>query len=409
MDIGPIWRAMLRNKAGFILVALQMAVTLTILVNAFGIIQESTAKISQDSGIDEANTFTLASVLFTDYEREQRMALIDEDLDLIRNTPGVINAVASNSFPLRQGGWSMGLALEPGNQSTESVSTAIYFVDEHGMEAFDVALVQGSNFAPEQVNWANPEDNTWPAYGIVTEELAKQMFPDETVSYVGKTVFINDDDPVQIVGVIDKLQSPWPNWEAVVERSMLVPQRRASEFVRYIIRTEPGMRDELMPEIEAALAASNKDRIIRDVTTMDHTRKLAYVGDTALIKILGFVVLLLTIITGLGIVGLASFNVSRRTRQIGIRRALGATKPAIVRYFLIENTIISGVGLVIGGALAIGLNIAMVEAFSIEPLAWYVIPTGMLALWIVGQVAVSGPARRASNISPAIATRASSS
>jgi putative ABC transport system permease protein len=224
---------------------------------------------------------------------------------------------------------------------------------------------------------------------------------------VGKTVFINDDDPVSIIGVIDKLQSPWPNWNDVVERSMLVPQRRASEFVRYIIRTEPGMRDQLMPDIEAALAASNKDRIIRDVTTMDETRKLAYVGDSALIKILSFVVLLLTIITGLGIVGLASFNVSRRTRQIGIRRALGATRPAIVRYFLIENTIVSAIGLVVGSGLAIALNMSMVEAFSIEPLAWYVIPLGMLILWLVGQVAVAGPARRASNITPALATRSS--
>ena len=405
MDIGPIWRAMLRNKAGFILIALQIAVTLTILVNAFGIIQESTDKISAESGIDEANTFTLASVLFTDYEREQRKVLIDEDLDLIRNTPGVVNAVASNSFPLRQGGWSMSLALEPGNQTAESVSTAIYFVDEHGMEAFDLGLVDGRNFLPEQVTWDDPDDNTWPAYALITEELAKEIWPDETVSYVGKTVFINDDDPVNIVGVVDKMQSPWPNWDNVVERSMLVPQRRPSEFVRYIVRTEPGMRDQLMPEIEAALAASNKDRIIRDVNTMDHTRKLAYVGDSAMIKILGFVVLLLTIITALGIVGLTSFNVSRRTRQIGIRRALGATKPAILRYFLIENSIVSAIGLIAGAALAIGLNIAMVEAFALEPLAWYVIPIGMLVLFIVGQFAVTGPARRASNISPAIATR----
>ena len=405
MDIGPIWRAMLRNKAGFILIALQIAVTLTIMVNAVGIIQEHANKIAQESGVDEANTFSLASVLFTEYEREQRMVLIDEDLDLIRNTPGVVNAVATNSFPLRQGGWSMGLALEPGNQTPESVSTAIYFVDEHGMEAFDVALIDGQNFAPEQVTWANPEDTTWPAYGIVTEELAKKLFPDETVSYVGKTVFINDDDPVNIIGVIDKLQSPWPNWSDVVERSMLVPQRRASEFVYYVIRTEPGMRDQLMPEIEAMLAASNKDRIIRDVVTMEDTRKLAYVGDAAMIKILGFVVILLTIITALGIIGLASFNVSRRTRQIGIRRALGATKPSIVRYFLVENTIVSAIGLSIGAALAIGLNIVMVQAFSLEPLAWYVIPAGMIALWLVGQVAVAGPARRASNITPAIATR----
>ena len=210
---------------------------------------------------------------------------------------------------------------------------------------------------------------------------------------------------MQVVGVIDTLQAPWQSWSSV-ENAMLVPEVRPVSFVRYVIRAEPGMRDQLMPEIEASLVAANKDRIIRDMTTIDEVRKLAYVGDTALIKILSFVVVMLTIITALGIVGLASFNVSRRTRQIGIRRALGATKPAIVRYFMIENTIVSAIGLLIGSVLAIGLNIVMVEAFSLEPIAWYVVPVGVIALWLVGQLAVAGPARRASNITPAIATRA---
>ena len=256
------------------------------------------------------------------------------------------------------------------------------------------------------MTWSIEDDNTWPAYGIITEALGKEMWPDEEGSYVGKVMYINDTDPVNVVGVVDTLQAPWESWTGV-ERSMLVPQRRPSEFVRYIVRAEPGMRDKLMPEIEAMLAASNKDRIIRDMTTMDDVRKLAYVADAALIKILSFIVVLLTIITGLGIVGLTSFNVSRRTRQIGIRRALGATKPAIVRYFMIENSIVSAIGLAVGSALAIALNIVMVEAFSLEPLAWYVIPAGAIILWAVGQFAVAGPARRASNITPAIATRSS--
>ena len=160
MDIGPIWRAMLRNKSGFVLIALQIAVTLTILVNAVGIIQERAGKIDRESGLDEANTFALASVLFNDYERDQRKVLIDEDLDLIRNVPGVIDAIATNSFPLRQGGWSMSLSLEPGNQTPESVGSAIYFVDEHGIDTFDLELIDGENFAPEQITWDNPEVNS---------------------------------------------------------------------------------------------------------------------------------------------------------------------------------------------------------------------------------------------------------
>ena len=404
MDIGPIWRAMLKNKAGFILIALQIAVTMTIIVNAVAIMQERAEKMGRDSGMDEANTFALASAYFGEYEKIKMETLIQEDLDMIRGVPGVRSAVASNSFPLRQGGWSMGLQLEPGSQSSDSVGAAIYFVDEHGVDTFAARLIDGENFSPNQVAWEIEDDNTWPATGIITEALGKKMFPDETGTYVGKTVYINDNDPVNIIGVMERMQAPWEGWSGV-EQSMLVPQRRSSSFQRYVIRTEPGYRDELMPRIEELLANSSEDRIIRDVTTMEQVRKLAYLADSAMIKILTFVVILLTIITALGIVGLASFNVSRRTRQIGIRRALGATKPAIVRYFMVENFIASSIGLAFGGLLAVALNIAMVEAFALEPLAWYIIPAAMVGLWLIGQAAVAGPARRASNIPPAIATR----
>lgn len=404
MDIGPIWRAMLKNKAGFVLIALQIAVTMTIMVNAVAIMQERAANAARPSGIDEANTFALASAYFGEYDREAMMVRIDEDLAIIRGVPGVRNAVASNSFPLRQGGWSMSLQLEPGNQTEDSIGSAIYFVDEHGVDTFASNLIDGQNFTPEQVTWQIEDDNTWPAYGIITETLGKELFPDEEGSYVGKSVYINEADAVNIVGVVERLQAPWEGWTGV-EQSMLTPQRRTSSFQRYIIRTEPGYRDELMPQIEELLANADKERLIRDVTTMDQVRKLAYLGDTAVVKILSFVVAMLTVITGLGIVGLASFNVSRRTRQIGIRRALGATKSAIVRYFMVENFIVSSIGLFVGGILSVALNIAMVEAFALEPLDWYVIPIAMIALWIVGQAAVAGPARKASNIPPAIATR----
>ena len=404
MDIGPIWRAMLKNKAGFVLIALQIAVTMTIMVNAFAIMQERANNAGRPSGIDEANTFSFASSSFAEYDRELMKVFIDEDLALIRGLPGVRNAVATNSFPLRQGGWSMALQTTPGNQSADSIGSAIYFVDEHGVDTFASNLIDGKNFTPDQVAWTVEDDNTWPAYGIITEALGKELFPDEQGSYVGKSFFINDNDPVNIVGVVERLQAPWQGWSGV-ERSMLVPQRRPSENQRYVVRAEPGYRDSLMPQIEELLSNSNKDRIIRGMTTMDEVRKLAYLGDTAMIKILSFVVGLLTIITGLGIVGLASFNVSRRTRQIGIRRALGASKPDIVRYFMVENFIVSGIGLGVGGILSVAMNIAMVEAFALEPLAWYVIPIAMIALFTVGQAAVAGPARKASNITPAIATR----
>lgn len=403
MEFGPIWRAMLGNKGGYLLIAVQIAVTMAVMVNAIAIMQERSIKMQRPSGIDEAHMFSLESVGFkADMDGK---ALIQEDLDLLRSLPGVINAVGTNSYPLRQGGWSEGLHREPGVGKSVS-SSAIYFVDEHGLDTFGLNLVDGKNFAPDEVTWDSDGPDFWPATVIVTQALAEDLFPDHEGSYVGKSFWFNDDNPVNIVGVVERLQAPWPTWTGV-ERSMLVPLRRDSRFADYVVRTEAGYRDELMTQAEELLSDSNRDRVIRSVKPVDAARKLAYLGDAAMIKMLTFIVVLLTCITGLGIAGLASFSVARRTRQIGIRRALGATKFAIVRYFLLENFLVSSVGIATGGVLAVGLNIFMVQAFALTPMAWYIVPLAMLVLWVVGQVAVAGPARKASGISPAIATRSS--
>ena len=187
---------------------------------------------------------------------------------------------------------------------------------------------------------------------------------------------------------------------------MLVPWKRGNSSVRYVIRTEPGYRDEVMPQIEEMLASSSSERIIRNVMTMEDTRKRSYRGDSAMVKLLVFVVALLTAITSLGIVGLASFSVARRTKQIGTRRALGASRSSILRHFMLENFLISSVGVTGGALLTVALNVWMVQTFDLTPINWYLVPVAMVVLWVVGQLAVFGPARRASMVSPALATRA---
>lgn len=402
MEIGPIWRALMKSKGGAILIALQIAVTMAIMVNSIAIMQERSANMARPSGMDEENTLTLTSISFAS-EADRRATYVN-DLEMLRNTPGVINAVGTNSFPLRGGGWSMGLQVEPG-EDMNGIGAAIYFGDEHMVETFDVELIDGSNFSPEQVVFLDPDDFKWEPYVIVTEALAKALFPDEEGSVVGKTAYINQNDPVQIVGVMDQLQAPWTGWDDI-ENALFSPVKRAEGFARYVVRTEPGRVDELMPKLEEMLASADRTRLVRGVQDFADVREGAYLGDAAMIKILLFVNVLLTAITGLGIVGLVSFNVSRRTRQIGIRRALGATKVSIMRHFMLENFMVTTVGVVAGGAIAIALNIFMVENFNLTPMAWWVVPTAMIILSVVGQLAVTGPARRATAIPPSIATRA---
>lgn len=401
LETGLILRALARNKIGALLIALQIALTMAIMVNAIFMIQDRQQQMQRESGIDEANTFYLTNTIFGQNYNIQ--AHLQTDLHMIRNTPGVIDAVQINAVPLSSSGWSMALQHDSG-EDKDAVGSAIYMVDDHGINALGLTLIAGNNFKQGDVEIRKDGQSTWPAKTIITQAFAENLYPDNWQSAIGKTVYISQTQPMQIIGIVKTLQAPWNGWDGV-ERSMLVPFQRESKGSYYFIRTEAGRRDELMPIIEKALAQSDKERIIRRVTTTEDTRNRSYQQHNATNKILTTVVVTLTLITGFGIVGLAIFSINRRTKQIGTRRALGATKGQIMRYFMMENFIISTFGNIIGCIGAIGLNMWLVNTFNLSPIGIELIVFGVIALFIVGQIAVLYPARKAALIAPATATR----
>ena len=401
LESGIIIRALMRNKIGALLIALQIALTMTIMVNAIFMIQDRQQQMQRESGIDEKNNFYLTNTVFAqDYNIQVEM---QADLNLIRKMPGVVDAIQINAIPLSGGGWSMALQHEPGD-AKDTVSSALYMVDDHGINTLGVELIAGVNFTPNDIQWRASGQSTWPDKTIITKAFAKSLYPDDWQSALGKTFYISQNQPMQIVGVMKNLQAPWNGWSGV-ERSMLVPFQMESQGSKYLIRTEAGRRDELMPIIEKALAERIKGRLIRRVTTIEDTRKKSYRQHNATNKILTTVVSTLTLITGFGIVGLALFSINRRTKQIGTRRALGATKWQIMRYFMVENFIISTFGVIFGCIGAIALNMWLVTTFNLTPINIELIIFGAITLFIVGQLAVLYPARKASLISPATATR----
>lgn len=401
LETGLIIRALMRNKIGALLIALQIALTLAIMVNAIFMIQDRNEKMQRASGLDEHNTFYLNNTIFgNDYNQQVNL---QTDLHAIRNTPGVIDATQINAIPLSGGGWSMSLQHEPG-EDKDTIGSALYMVDEHAIDALGVELIAGQNFTPQDIQWREGSTSKWPPKTIITKAFAEQLYPDNWQSAVGKTLYIAQTQPMQIIGIMKALQAPWNGWSGV-ERSMLVPYQMESKDSRYFIRTEPGRRDELMPIIEKLLAEKNKQRIIRRVTTLEETRDRSYRQHNATNKILTTVIITLTLITGFGIVGLAIFSINRRTKQIGTRRALGATQWQVMRYFMVENFLISSLGVLIGAIGAVGLNFWLVKTFNLSPIGFELILFGVIALFTVGQLAVLYPARRAAMIPPATATR----
>jgi putative ABC transport system permease protein len=172
-----------------------------------------------------------------------------------------------------------------------------------------------------------------------------------------------------------------------------------------MVRARPGQRDSVMKAAEDALSKVDNGRVILRVRSQEYVAATTYADDRAMATYLGVVIALLLGISALGIFGLAAFNVSTRTKQIGTRRAVGARRTDILRYFLTENWLITTLGVVVGCVLALLLGYWLSTTFELPRLKLYYLVVGAGVLWVVSLVAALRPARRASMVSPAIATR----
>jgi putative ABC transport system permease protein len=406
MELRPILSAMRRNKVGAILIAMQMAITLAILCNGLFIIEQRVAWSKRPTGADEANIAVLINQWVgspTDLP-----ARLLADLAALRSIPGAIDAFVTNSYPLSNGGSTDSVSLHPDQKDAMTLS-AVYFADEHGLQALGLKLIAGRNFnSGDIVDKTGYFDLSKPAVVIVTRALADKLFPGGNA--LGQGVYVESQKHLStIIGIVDRLQVPWVHvggWGSKFnESSMLLPFRFVNKYSIYMVRAKPGQLPAVMQAAQRKLIEINRARVLEKVQPLTATREEAYRDDRGLSIILGIVCTALVLVTAFGIVGLTSYWVAQRRRQIGIRRALGATKHAIVNYFQTENFLIAAAGAALGVAMSVALNLWMVSSFEMERLHTGYAFTGAIIVLLLGQAAVLWPALKAASIPPALATR----
>ena len=179
------------------------------------------------------------------------------------------------------------------------------------------------------------------------------------------------------------MHGSWVGWDKL-DNVMLHPVLTHERFASYLVRAEPGRRDALMRLAEDKLAGMDNGRIITKVESVEELAAKSYADDRAMAVYLSVVVGLLLAISALGIFGLAAFNVSTRTKQIGTRRAVGARRFDIVRYFLVENWVITTTGVLLGCVLALLLGYWLSTMFELPRLKLYYLVAGVAALWAIG-------------------------
>jgi len=401
MDIGPIFRAMARNKTKVALLVLEIAVTTAIVLNCIALILDQRARIHRASGLDEANLLAVTLRPWgADYADDDfRRDLVQRDVAALRAVPGVADATAMRPIPL-QGGGSSSQFKPLGAPDSAKVRAPVYTADPNVLTTLGLEIVEGRALEESDVP---VESGPQILNCLVTRDLAEALWPGE--SPIGKLVDSGSAEyPDVVVGVIARMVTPYGGGP-MESRILIYPGRPSAESsMSYLVRAEPGERDRVFGALDAALLASQPERQIT-VRTLEEIKGGGYSLNVFLSKVLAILMALLLAVTALGIFGTTSFSVAQRTKQIGTRRALGASRAGILRYFLIENTLIAAIGMALGLVGAYALNLLLVTQFEGGKLSPALALAGVLLIWAIGVAATVVPARRASKLSPALATR----
>jgi putative ABC transport system permease protein len=405
MDIRPILSTLSRHKTAASLIVLEIALSCAIICNAVFLISQRLERMQRPTGMADSELVRINVAGIG--EDENAGALVKQDIAALRNLPGVEAATSLNHVPFDNSSWNSSISLQP-EQPMPNLNSAVY-LGENLVHTLGLRIVEGRDFKPDEyTDWEalnEPDSKLIVPAAILTREVAEKLFPGE--SAIGKNIYSwnSNDAPHRVVGVVERLIRPNDNGgPAESGYSMLLPVHNVT-MGRFALRTEPGRRAEVQKAAVAALERNSARRIILREGPFTEVIDTYYRQDRSMAWLLVAVCIALLVVTALGIVGLASFWVQQRTKQIGVRRALGATRAQILRYFQTENFLLATIGIVLGMLLAYAINQLLMGKYELPRLPLLYLPVGAVALWLLGQIAVYWPARRAASVPPALATR----
>ncbi|MCC5067907.1 ABC transporter permease [Xanthomonas campestris] len=400
MEIRPILSTLRRHKTAAALIVLEVALSCAIVSNALFLIGNRLERIQRPSGLAE-NEIVSISITGIGLD-ENANALTETDLAALRRIPGVKFASSVSQVPFGNGIWISGIKLSA-DQKIPTIDVNAYNGDPQTLDTLGLKLVQGRRFTEGEFSWNDDETAKIPSV-ILTKSAAEKLFPGQ--SALGKSIYTGDT-PSKIVGIVEHFARVNDyGGPAVYDDSMLSPVKISyKQGNQYLLRTDPERRQEVLRQAVAVLEKNSTNRIIQEQQTLEDMRRDFYSQDRSMSWLLATMSIALLVVTALGIVGLASFWVQQRTKQIGIRRALGATRGQILRYFQVENFLLASIGIVLGMLMAYSINLWLMARYELPRLPLIYLPIGAVTLWALGQIAVFWPARRAAAVPPAVATR----
>jgi putative ABC transport system permease protein len=389
-------RAWFRN----LLVVSEVALALILMIGA-GLMINSFYRLNRvDPGFDTDNLLTarisLPAPKYSDPARGS--AFFDEVIRRVGALPGVESAAATGFIPLT-GGMGMTMTADTRPEARE-VSTVPSGITPDYFRAMRIPLVAGRAF---------DERDTGASAGVViiSEDLAGQAWPGEDA--IGKRIRMGPlylTSPwLTVVGVVGKVRVY--SLGSSSSAQVYLPAEQSGIFWpdALVVRTQSAPRV-LASAVRDAVWAADPDQPISDVRTMDQILSSSVSGQRFNMLLLGTFAVLALLLSAIGVYGVISYSVTQRTREIGIRMALGATSRDVLRLVIGHGVKLVALGVVVGiaGAYVMTSLIArlLYQVSATDPTTFAAISTLLVA---VGLVACYIPARRAMRVDPMVALR----
>lgn len=407
-----IIKPLFRHRMMPLLVVLQVALACAIACNALFLLQQRLVPIVSPDGVGHPDRLIVAWNIAPRGEPWPTSRLTQVASEL-RATPGVLSASVAGSWPMETVVQMNGGVLGEGAHPAKA--DAAVYIGSNLVDTLGLKLVAGRDFSATEegvvykdvgINASGPT--------IITRALADRLFPDGNA--LGHVVRIGDDADAgrrTVVGVIEHLMRNkfgQDNREDI-DYSMLFPGMPSNwPMPIFAVRTRSAAEVGIV--LKAVKATVKRDLGPEMIQGVDpayemfgRMRERMLAQSKAAVWLLSGVSLIVLLVTVAGIMGLTSYWVQQRTRQIGIRRALGACRGNILRDVQLENFLVVGTGILFGMVLAYAINLWLMHHYELSRLPLTYLPYGAVLMLLLGQLAVLSPALRASRVPPVVATR----
>lgn len=395
MSFHLLCKVLFSRKVVTSLLLIQLAMTLALLLNSVLLAQQTQQQLNQPTGLDLDNTLvallkpTTASLRVYPALQE----LLDRQLNAVQALPGVVTAAYVNQSAILFGGNNGNLYDIEQQELTNIPTVPMYFASADFFSALNSKVLQGE-LPQHSVSLDGPVQPEV----VLTKSVADKLFADQ--SAIGRQT-----NRGRVAAVIEDFYGQRYSSHVMYNSVQIAPLYSVDWGYSIILRTRPEQTEVVRQQLADVLRKVEPNVEIFHIRTLAEQHKDLYRNEYGLAMLLGILSALMLLVTMVSSYSSTHFHALKRQQEIGVKRALGASKNTILLELLSENWLCTAIGAVFGVGVAVLLNQALAQVITIPALSWYLPLATITALLLCVTVATWYPAIIATRVSPATATK----